>query len=304
VLLVTAIDWYAGIRRKNGATVSRGLASAAARSIKRAAGESSVSAYLGDGRFATLLVGQTPAAVKTIAATIAKDFGTRESHHESIPRPTLTHGVMPWSAEQSPDEFLAAALATLELAEQSGSDGIVVHGEFAEELATWREEIANGNPFANVVAQDIMEPFPALLELGSDQTAIAAALQDAQIPLRADVDGEGRLIGVSTGEAAASETQIGQAGDASAASLTMPATVECGANFAEIYEAFSTGGCASLVVTASEQPVGYLTCEGFLSIIEPIHRESFSQANASAENLAYLIVPSTSPESASVAAGV
>ena len=38
-LLVTAIDWYAGIRRKSGETASRSLVNTAARAIKRAAGE-------------------------------------------------------------------------------------------------------------------------------------------------------------------------------------------------------------------------------------------------------------------------
>ena len=66
-LLMTSIDWYAGIRRKCGETVSRGLVSAAARAIKRAVGDGAVSAYFGDGRFATLLTGHTLAAAKSAA---------------------------------------------------------------------------------------------------------------------------------------------------------------------------------------------------------------------------------------------
>ncbi len=109
-LLVTAIDWYSGIRRKNGETAGRSLVNMAARAIKRAAGENAISAYLGDGRFVTLLMGQTLAAAKNAAESLAKDFGSRESHHESIPRPTLTSAVVPWLTGTSADRFLGDAL--------------------------------------------------------------------------------------------------------------------------------------------------------------------------------------------------
>src|SRR5262249_49808646 len=155
---LTSIDWYIGIRHKSGATASRGLASAVARAIKRAVGENSVSAYLGDGRFATLLIGQTTEAIKVIAATITKDFASRESHHESVPRPTLSHAIVTRSAEQTPEEFLVASVVALDVAEHSGGDRIVLRDEFANELAAWQEEMTSGNPFAAVVAQDIMEP--------------------------------------------------------------------------------------------------------------------------------------------------
>ena len=57
-LLMTAIDWYAGIRRQDAAKrPADSLVNTAARAIKRAAGENAVSAYFGDGRFATLLDG-------------------------------------------------------------------------------------------------------------------------------------------------------------------------------------------------------------------------------------------------------
>ena len=121
---------------------AQNLLNTAARAIKRAAGENAVSAYFGDGRFATLLVGQSPAAAKTLAESLAKDFGSRESHHESIPRPTLTSAVVPWSPDQSADRFLADALETLQLAELSGGGCVVVHGEFNPDFAAWKEDMS------------------------------------------------------------------------------------------------------------------------------------------------------------------
>ena len=69
---MTAIDWYSGIRRKSGETASRNLVNTTARAIRRAVGENVVSAYFGDGRFATLFVGQSPAAIKSIAESLGQ----------------------------------------------------------------------------------------------------------------------------------------------------------------------------------------------------------------------------------------
>ena len=152
--------------RKCGETASHSLVNTAARAIKRVAGENAVSAYLGDGRFATLLGGPVArVGEKRRRVCSRRDFGSRESHHESIPRPPLTSAVVPWSAGNNADRFLNDALETLELAEHSGGGCVMLHGEFSKELAAWKEEMSAGNPFANVVAQDIMEPFPAFLQL-------------------------------------------------------------------------------------------------------------------------------------------
>ncbi|MGD9631868.1 MAG: CBS domain-containing protein [Pirellulales bacterium] len=289
-LIVTAIDWYAGIRRKSGETASRSLSNTASRAVKRAVGDSAVAAYLGEGKFAILLVGQGIPAAKAAAEALAKDFGSRESHHESLPRPTLTSAIVPWTSGSNIDRFLTDALETLDVAIHSGGDCVIMHGEFNQELAAWQEEMSTGNPFANVVAQDIMEPFPALLEKDTDQSELAEALRKAGIPVRPYVDRDGRLIGVVDDEAAAAETRAGQ--PAAAPTLSKPETIACDASFPEIYEAFSSRGCATLVVTAGDHPLGYLTCDGFLSMIDPIHSESFIGTKHSPDDPAFLVVPS------------
>jgi len=72
----------------------------------------------------------------------------------------------------------------------------------------------------------------------------------------------------------------------------MPETISYDANFPEIYEAFSSRGCSTLVVTANDRPLGYLTCDGFLSMIDPIHASSFAHIDKPADDLSYLVVPS------------
>lgn len=292
-LLVTAIDWYDGIRQKSGDTASGNLVSTAARAIKRAAGENAVSAYLGDGRFVTLLVGQSLASAKGVADLLAKDFSSRESHHESVPRPTITSAVAPWSAGSNADRLLNDALETLGLAEHSGGGRVITQGDFSKEVAEWKEEMSTGNPFTNVVAQDIMQPFPAILERDADQSELAEALSRSGLAVQPYVDHDGRLVGVVTTEQAAAESQVEHYTVAGGVTLAMPETIAYDANFPEIYEAFSSRGCATLVVVANDRPLGYLTCDGFLSMIDPIHAESFAHTDKPTEDLTYLAVPST-----------
>jgi GGDEF domain-containing protein len=276
-VLIAAIDWYAGIRRKCGETASQNLVNTAARAIKRVAGENAVSAYLGDGRFATLLVGQTPAMAKTIAESLARDFGSRESHHESIPRPSLTSAVVPWLAGGNAEHFLFDALETLALAEHSGGGSVVLDGEYSKELSVWKQDLTTGNPFVNVVAQDIMEPFPALLQRDAQQPELADAFRSSGVSVQPVVDRDGRLVGVAADDASSARAK--------------PETISHDANFAEILEAFSARDCATLIVTAGERPLGYLTCDSFLSMIDPIHAETFTHTDASIDELKYLVVP-------------
>jgi GGDEF domain-containing protein len=298
VLLMTSIDWYVGIRGKCGETASHSLVNTAARAIKRIAGENAISAYLGEGRFATLLVGQSPAAAKNVAESLARDFGSRESHHESIPRPALTSAVVPWSTGSNADRLLNDAMETLELAEHSGGGCVILEGEFSREFSAWKADMSSGNPFVNVVAQDIMEPFPAVLQLDAEQSELADVLRSSGIPVRPYVDRDGRLIGIAVDERAGGEALIDRASGLTGETLVMPETISFDASFPEIYEAFSSRGCATLVVTANDRPLGYLTCDGFLSMIDPIDAESFAQTEVSADELNYLVVPSSFGEAA------
>jgi GGDEF domain-containing protein len=291
-LLVMSIAWYAGIRRKHGESVGRSLANAAARTIRRSVGENAVSAHLGNGRFAVMLA-QAPAAAKSAAESLTRDFASRESHHASIPRPTLISAVVPWSSTVGVAQFLDDALEALELAEHSGGERVLVQGEFDREFATWREEMATGNPFANVVAQDIMESFPALLEHGLDEREMIDALHSAGVPVLPYVTREGRLVGVASDQNAASDAHFDTTKRLPGTLIAMPETIPHDATFPEIYEAFSSRGCATLVVLAEERPLGYITCDGFLSMIDPVHTQSFAHSDKSPDELAYLIVPST-----------
>jgi predicted transcriptional regulator len=184
------------------------------------------------------------------------------------------------------------ALETLALAEHSGGGRVLQHGDFSKELAAWNEEISTGNPFASVVAQDIMEPFPALLSRDTEQPELVDTLRRANIPVRPCVDREGRLAGYLTDSQNTADNFIGDSSDEFYSSPETLETISHDATFPEIYEALSTHDCGALVVTAGNRPLGYVTREGFLSMIDPIHAESFANKGDTTDMLSYLVVPS------------
>jgi len=292
-LLVVAIDWYAGIRQVAGETVSNTITNTTARAIKRLAGENCVSAYLGDGRFATLLVGQSLESAKSAAGMLAKDLGTRESHHESIPRPAISSAVVPWATGVDSVCCLNEALEALALAEQTPGSRVLQYGEFGKERAAWNEEISTGNPFASIVAQDIMEPFPALLDCDADQAELLQTLRRANTAVNPDIDSESQAAGQVSHEKNATDTFIEYSSETFGgnSSLVTPEAIPHDATFAEIYEAFSSRGCDMLVVTSEGRWLGYITSDGFCSMIDPIHAESYAGGRA-ADDLSYLVVPS------------
>jgi hypothetical protein len=151
----------------------------------------------------------------------------------------------------------------------------------------------NGNPFASVVAQDIMEPFPPTIDTDGGFHRSPDALRHLGVLAMPSVDRDGHLAGNATTDKSTEESQIEGVQD-----LAQPDTVSYDASFADIYEAFSAKGCPSLIVTDGSRPLGYLTCDGFLSLIDPIHAESFAHSDKHIDELAYLTVPTTGGKAA------
>ena len=127
-----------------------------------------------------------------------------------------------------------------------------------------------------MIAQDVMEPFPYLLEQNATNQAMLAALRRSGAPVWPFVDREGRLVGVATPESATDGCGAFGQHPGGHHGLTKPITIAHNAAFPEIYELFSTEGCMEMVVVADQRPIGYITFSGFISLIEPINTATFS----------------------------
>jgi hypothetical protein len=208
---------------------------------------------------------------------------------------------VPWQVGVSAEQLLEQGQETLAIARQSGGDCAIEQNAFAKELASWQNELTAGSPFANVIAQDLMEPFPFVLERNSANQAMLAALRRSRAPVWPFVDHEGRLVGVASPSSATDAMAVGGPNLSGSQALTNPVTITHNASFPEVYEAFSTQGCLEMVVVADHRPIGYLTLSGFLSLIEPIDSATFASEESAPEDSRSLIVGSVvnEPELAS-----
>lgn len=283
VLLLGQIDWFDGYQRQAGQGAARRLAHSAARSLRRVVGEKVLGAYLEQGRFALVLPATTVAVARKHAEQIAADFGCRESHRDGLARPTLTLAITPWQAEQEPDQWLQTGIDTLEVALYSGGETIHDSTDCSAELQAWQQEMTIGNPFANVVAMDIMHTFPAILVRDEPDFALAATLSRAGSTWLPVVEANGNLVGV--------------------VDLPLPpgletlpparplGTISASATFAEIYEAFAEAESTQLVVEVEGQPIGYLTCEAFTSLIEPVSPASYVHGSLTYDTRDLIVQP-------------
>lgn len=270
ILLVAQIDWFEGYQRQAGQGAARRLAHSAARSLRRVVGEKVVGAYLEQGRFALVLPASSIATARKHAEQIAEDFGCRESHRDSLTRPTLTLSLTGWQAEfeHQIDQWLQIGLEVLEVALHSGGDTVQDGSDCRAELQAWQQEVTVGNPFASVVAMDIMQTFPATLTRDKPDFPLADAASRAGFTWIPVVDGAGKSLGVIDLPLAPGVTLL----PAPRSLDSIPAS----ATFGEIYEAFAEAESSDLLVEADGEPVGYLSCEAFTSLIEPVSPTTYA----------------------------
>jgi GGDEF domain-containing protein len=272
-LVTTTIDFFSGLRRQEGEAAAQSLLAKLAATIQQSANGTAITGYVGDGTFQALLPGRKVTAAHVISEHIANTF--RLAQHDRDTCVSLTTAVVSWQLGMSPERLLELGHEILTIAKQSGGDCAIEQSTFAQELSNWQQELTIGSPLANVVAQDIMEPFPFVLKQGGANQPMIAALRRSGLPIWPVVNQEGKLVGVTmpTSKDVTAEwnhDSVDQPG------LTNPVTIAHNAPFPEIYETFSKEGCPEIVVVAEHRPIGYLSFDNFISLIEPIDSATYS----------------------------
>jgi GGDEF domain-containing protein len=291
-LLSVTIDFFAGLRREEGESAARHLQTALATAIQQSVTGDAIAACGDDELFHILLPDCKVTAARAIAEHIAEKFRTAQVNREPRARLSVTTAIVPWRAGVRPEQLLEQGRETLAIGAQSGGDCAIELDAYAHEQTSWQNELTAGSPFANVIAQDIMEPFPAVLERDSVDQALLAALRRSGAPVWPFVDRQGRLVGVESPESATDGIAPNRPSTTAGPILTQPVTIAHDAAFPDIYDTFSTEGCLTMVVVADRRPVGYLTCSGFLSLIEPINSATFASHEPAAEDSRGLLVGS------------
>jgi GGDEF domain-containing protein len=289
-LVTTTIDFFSGLRRQEGEPAAQSLLAKLAATIQQSANGTAITGYVGDGTFQALLPGRKVTAAHVIAEHIANTF--RLAQHDREICVSLTTAVVSWQLGMSPERLLELGHEILAIAKQSGGDCAIEQSTFAQELSNWQQELTIGSPLANVVAQDIMEPFPFVLKQGGANQPMIAALRRSGLPIWPVVNPEGRLIGV-TMPTAKDVTAEWNHDSTDQPGLSNPVTIAHNAPFPEIYETFSKEGCPEIIVVADHRPIGYLSFDNFISLIEPINSETYASEMPVNEDSGSLLVGST-----------
>ncbi len=290
-LLTVGIDFIDGITRRSGASATDWMLSALSTLVRMCAGERTLTAYEDAGTFHILLIGHKPERAREIAEQISQAFRTVQTDRQSNLQTSLSIAVVPWERRLTPDQHLLRGRDTLTLARQSGGDCIVTSDSYSQELSNWQTELTVGSPFANVIAQDIMEPFPYVLIRNRMDRERLAALRRSGVTIWPFVNDEGRLEGVVM-PSAHNETLEWREWLNDELALVSPVTVAHDATFPEIYDTFSEHGCLEIVVLAEQRPIGYLTFNAFISLIEPIDSATYASDETVEDDLRRLLVGS------------
>ena len=296
-LFTTSIDFFSGFCRAEGESAAQNMLTTLATSIRQSVSDNAIAAYVGNGLFHVLLPDRSVNAARVIAEYIAETFRAAQVESEHRPRLSLTTAIVPWQVGVSAEQLLDQGRETLAIAKQSGDGCAIEQNAFAQDLSNWQNELIAGSPFANVIAQDLMEPFPSVLARESVDEAMLTALRRSGAPVWPFVDHEGGLVGVIL-SAVDADTNVEWGPNSNGSQLiTNPATIAYNAAFPEIYEAFSTQGCLEIVVVADQRPIGYITFRGFTSLVERVNSATFSSGQLAIDDSRSLLVGSLVNES-------
>ncbi|WP_442484606.1 hypothetical protein [Aeoliella sp. SH292] len=280
------IDCFAEISQQYGLSAVRTLKATLARQIAHALHEGECAGVLGDNALFIALARDT-AAAHQFADAIASRFSSNDTlvrTLRSLPTLTAVHG--DWDVTIAPAEQLDRCASALEQSFSYGGNHIASASEVQQRVAQWRSDLDTGVPFEEVIAQDLMEFFPAILtreqlDAGFDRALPAAGLQLPCLPV---VDDEGRLTGSLT------FTDGPRRG---ARGALMPHIVEYHQPLSELFEAFNATESDYLVVVDGRQrPIGYLTCESLASLVlDQMSAERYRAGEQSEFTTASLVVP-------------
>jgi diguanylate cyclase (GGDEF)-like protein len=192
-----------------------------------------------------------------------------------------------------PLEVLERVTEAVAHAKSSGRNCVVRAGEFDGPFAEWRKELNTGNPFAAVTARDVMQPFGHLLRPGVDLSRVSPQFLRSALEYFAVVDGNQSLIGTIHRDELGGRApgRVSQVSTDFGPPLHQPFTVPEEAPFGDLVERFTTEDDPLVVVVRKHEPRGYITREGFLNLIEPIHTGSFRPTSPFSADASYLVVP-------------
>lgn len=294
-LVVVDLDHFRLVDQRHGRKRADEILITVGTTLAGMATGQSRAARLGEDRFALFVAGSKPGtgddlaeSVRDAIANLPLKIGSEAVHL------TSSVGYSEFDARvEVPLEVLDAANEALGHAKSSGRNYVVSAGEFDEQFAEWRRELNTGNPFVSVSARDVMQPFGFFLRPDVNYRRVSGQLLKSALEYFAVVDDHKALVGTLhrndlAGQASGCADQVSTD---SRLPLQKPFAVPEDTPFGDLVERFTTEDDPLVVVVRDREPRGYITREGFLNLIEPIHTGSFRPSIPFSPSSRYLVVP-------------
>ncbi len=292
VLLALGIDLFDLIRRQSGERLADQLLANLEQQVSATLPEGDLCASLDGGIVLAFAHDTETESARQLIESIADRFTGRESLFGKAKwRPTLSATLLTWDEKCSPEELVDQSLTALEYTMHFGGNTILAWAEIEAEIRHRQREMVSGNPFADVIAADVMEPFPTVLSIQQDATLLLEAFARISPPLMPLVDNDGLLLGMADHRLL---KKLAPSQGASLrdhlAELEQPVTAVHDSSLAEVFEQFSSDPTDTLVVLRDGRPLGFITREGLASLVEPVGRDTYHQNFDDTDPLTGLVV--------------
>lgn len=283
-LMLVGIDAYPRILSEHGRHATRALSQGLSRTIEQQVTGGSEVFLLEPSVIGCWLPDATTAEAQEAADAVVQKFrGCNTLTREIRCCPSASAAVVEWDAE-SPEASLERGAQSLAHAKSFGGGEVVLAAEAEQEAQEWRRDIEDGALLRDIVAQDVMEPFPVVLPADEPrqngtlrwlQTAWRQGLTPPPcLPL---IEADGSLAGVvDVARVLQAEDQLPPA------SAHDPTTIRPDAALADVLGAFADSADGVLVVAQDSVPLGYIASDALTELFtEPVQAERY---NASSTN--------------------
>lgn len=192
----------------------------------------------------------------------------------------------------SPDDALRRVRRALEDAKCSGGDCLICFGEHDEERRAWTKLLESGNPFHTSTARDVMTPLPMVIRSSDSIAHAIAILEQTQLTWLPVLDSSGSLLGVINAQRLTEVSGNSQRAGMLVEQLELDPVSHLPEQtaFQAVMERFLGDDETLILVTKGTRPQGYIARDRFLSLVNPVDRETFAATAEFSSSAAYLVV--------------
>ncbi len=236
---------------------------------------STLSARLGPGRFASILVGVGRDEARQRAEAL-RDAVT----HDLGPPVTCSVGVATLQpGDRDLTGLIRRGLRALQLAQDNGRDCVAADDDYQEELRQWQNCVQRGNPFAGNTARDVMTPFTLWLNPEDSIQEACDQFDSSQVTVLPVVDDQGQLVGlVLRDQCRPNDPNASSNAQGMVRGITSRSFVrlDVDASYERVMQHFVKDRREPIVLYKDDRAQGVVTFPSFLAMVSKVKSDSFT----------------------------